>query len=205
MIAASELRPNPWNPNVMDEQMRQKERASIQRYGFIDPITVRYNPAQTPYEIVDGEHRFEEGRGLGMTVFPCWNLGVVDDDTARELTPILNELRGRHDEKKLGDLLKDLMKRRDESDLRAIMPFDKARFDSLIGTKTIDWGALEQGRASGPMMGKPSGERWVERVYRMPADVAEVVDQAIERAKGEASADNDWQGLEFVCAEYLGS
>lgn len=206
MLAAHELRPNTWNPNRMDDVAEAKERASIRRYGFVVPIVVRYSPAETPFEIIDGENRFTIGKDMGINVFPCWNLGTVDDDTARELTPILNELHGRPDEDKLGSLLKDLLKRRDEGELRAVMPFDRERFDRLAGKlKDIDWGALEQKRTSGPQAGQPSGERWVERVYRMPADVAEVVDQAIARAKEEADAGNDWQGLEYICAEYLGS
>jgi hypothetical protein len=192
----------------MDPETAEKERLSIHRYGFLDPLTVRFNPLEGDpyhqYEIIDGEHRFRIAAKEGMTWFPCWVVDV-DDDTAMELTAILNELRGRPNENKLKDLLSGLIKRRDEGELRAVMPFDKERFDALVGAKTIDWGALEQKRVSGPTPGAPSGERWVERVYRMPADVAEVVDNAIARAKGEADADNDWQGLEYVCAEYLGT
>jgi hypothetical protein len=39
----------------------------------------------------------------------------------------------------------------------------------------------------------------------MPADVAEVVDQAIAKAREEADVKNDWQGLEILAAEYMGS
>lgn len=186
-----------------------KLRYIIRKYGFLDPLTVRAHKIadggpRDGFQIIDGEHRFDIGLSEGILDFPCWVISV-DDDTARELTPILNEMRGRHDDQKLGSLLKDLLKRRDEGELRAVMPFDKTKFDQLVGSKTIDWGALEQGKAPGQHAGKPSGEKWVERVYRMPADVAEVVDEAIEKAKGEADAENDWQGLEYVCAEYLGS
>ncbi len=194
----------------MTKAEEDKLRHIIRTKGFLDPLTVRSRKGingtlDDIYEVIDGEHRLSIGIDEGLTWFPCWLIDV-DDATARELTPILNEMRGHHDADKLGTLLKDLLKRRDEGELRAIMPFDRERFDELIGNrKPIDWGALEQKRTSGPGAGQPSEQRWVERVYRMPADVAEVVDQAVTKAKEEADVDNDWQGLEYVCAEYMGS
>ena len=116
------------------------------------------------------------------------------------MTPILNELHGTADSEKLGALLKDLATRQSEVELRAVMPFARERFDELIGAITVDWGALENQRAK---LGD-NEERWVARVFRMPAEAAEVVDQAIDKAKGEADASNDWQGLEFIAAEFMG-
>lgn len=197
VLPADQLRPNSYNPNVMDAETRQKERLSILTFGFVSPLIVREADG---YEIVDGEHRWEIGMELGMTEFPCWNLGPIDDDTAMQLTPILNELHGQPDERKLSVLLKTLMERRPEQELRAIMPFDRARFDELIGEITVDWEALEKKRRE---LGDGE-ERWVERVYRLPADAAEVVDQAIAKAKTEADSTNDWQGLEFIAAEFMG-
>jgi hypothetical protein len=189
----------------MTPEEESKLRHIIRTYGFLDPLTVRPFPDRMGFfQVIDGEHRLAIGAGEGIEDFPCWVV-EADDTTARELTPILNEMRGHHDEKKLGSLLSDLMKRRDEDSLRAVMPFSKDRFDQLVGVKSIDWGALEQKRVTGNGAGQPSGERWVERVYRMPADVAEVVDQAIAKAREEADVKNDWQGLEILAAEYMGS
>lgn len=197
-LLADELRPNSYNPNVMSDETRDKERLSILTFGFVSPLIIREAGG---FEIVDGEHRWEIGMELGLTEFPCWNLGPISDDTAKQLTPILNELHGSPDSEKLGALLKDLATRVSEPMLRAVMPFDRQRFDQLIGEITVDWGALEQKRAG---MDSASEERWVERVYRMPADAADVVDQAIEKAKGEADAKENWQGLEYISAEFMG-
>lgn len=175
-------------------------RVEIQRFGFVVPMIVRPHPIhEDGFEIIDGEHRYEIGRGLGLEWFPCWVIDV-DTDTAMQLTPILNELHGTADSDKLGALLKDLMTRQSEADLRVVMPFSRERFDELVGERSIDWDALGKERG----VGDPA-ERWVERVYRMPADAAEVVDQAVSKARQEADAANDWQGLEFIAAEFLGS
>lgn len=185
----------------MTEAEEAQLRVEIRRFGFLVPLIVRPHPEHMDgFEVIDGEHRLTVGADEGITDFPSWVIDV-DRDTAMQLTPILNELHGHPDSEKLGALLKDLMQRQPEQELREVMPFARERFDELIGAITVDWGALEQKRAG---MDTASEERWVERIYRMPADAAEVVDQAIERAKTEANASNDWQGLEFVAAEFLG-
>jgi ParB-like chromosome segregation protein Spo0J len=187
----------------MSAETRAKERLSIRRYGFVQPLIVREVGYQD-FQIIDGQHRWEIGQEEGLTEFPCWNLGLVEDDVARELTPILNELHGEPNPDALGALLKDLLQRRDEQELRAVMPFSRERFDDLIGERTVNWDALDQKRDQMAAASGGSGERWVERVYRLPADAAEVVDDAVARAKSEASAEHDWQGLELIAADFLG-
>lgn len=125
------LDPNPWNPNVQDEQTAKAERESIETYGFIDPVTVRVQPADAArFEIIDGEHRLIEAKALGHTVAPIVVLDV-DDDQARKLTIILNETRGDHDLALLGQLLADLSTRSTVDDLLVGLPYtadDLARF-----------------------------------------------------------------------------
>jgi hypothetical protein len=191
--------PNDWNPNVLSESERAKLIHVIRTFGFLDPLTVR--PIEDDfYQIIDGEHRWEVGTFEGLGWFPCWVINV-DRDTAMQLTPILNELHGTADADKLGALLKDLKERVSEQQLRDVMPFSRERFDAAIGAISVDWGALEQKRVA---QEHATEERWVERVYRMPADAAEVVDGAIERARTEAAGPTtDWQSLEYICAEFL--
>jgi len=187
----------------MTPEEESKLRIEIDRFGFVVPLIVRpifEVEGAVRWEVIDGEHRLAVGGSLGLYEFPCWVIDV-DTDTAMQLTPILNELRGSPNSDKLGALLRDLMSRQPEAELRITMPFSRERFDELIGERTVDWDALEQKRIGTE---QPSNERWVERVYRMPSDAAEVVDQAVDRAKSEADANNDWQGLEYIAAEYMG-
>jgi ParB-like chromosome segregation protein Spo0J len=194
------LVPNDWNPNVMADEERDRLRAVILEFGFLDPMTVRAHPNDaTRYQIIDGEHRWEVGVELGIEDFPC-TLVDVDRDTAMMLTPILNELHGQPDSQKLGALLKDLQERHSDTTLRELMPFSRQRFDELVGQISVDWGALEQKRRDAADV----EDRWVERVYRMPATAAEVVDQAVTKAREESGGTSDWQGHEFVAAEFMG-
>lgn len=211
------IRPNPWNPNAMDEAMFQKELASIRKFGFIDPLTVREMvETMTPemdgkrligheiitdrwYQIIDGEHRWKGADQLGYTELPCWNLGVIDDATAEELTIVLNETRGKSNEERLRAVLQDLVARRGGEDpVREIMPFSRERFDEIMGRMRVDWDQLEKRRESLKTEG-----RWKELVYRMPYDAAKVVEDAVDRVREREGFDDTWRALEMICADSL--
>jgi hypothetical protein len=194
-VLVEDLTPNSWNPNRMDEFMYQKELASMRAFGFVDPITVR-QLTDGLFEILDGEHRWRAAQELGMKMVPAWNLGVVPDGIAKQLTIVLNETRGRADEQKLSALLADLLTSESSADLMENLPFDPERFNALTGGK-FDWQELEDPTSD------ESEAQWVERIYRMPIDAARVLDQALERIKGGEGM-SDAQALEALAADYLG-
>lgn len=214
------IRPNKWNPNAMDDEMYAKAIESIHEFGFVDPVTVRTELDIADalfYELIDGEHRWKAGqdhgncvrgkkrgeweRHRGLAKLPITNLGVVTDDVAQQLTIVLNETRGTYDPKKMGELLVDLATVKPIADLVAVLPFDKPKFEELAALPTIDWGAVTPRRSSQP---KGQGERWVERVYRLPAGAAETLDQAIRRVH-EDDGSPDWQALQTIANHFLRS
>src|SRR5438045_6741 len=75
VVPVDAIEPNPWNPNAMDKAMFEKELASIRKYGFVDPLTVREVDfiGHRHYEIIDGEHRWKAAKQLGYAELPCWN------------------------------------------------------------------------------------------------------------------------------------
>ncbi len=191
------LQPNKWNPNRMDEFMYEKELSSMRAFGFVDPITVR-QLADGLFEILDGEHRWRAAQDLGMKMVPIWNLGNVPDATAKQLTIVLNETRGRSDNDKLSALLKDLLESESRADLMENLPFDAERFRALTGSD-FDWAQLDMDEEELP---EAEQSHWVERIYRMPLEAAQVLDQALAKIKeGDMS---DAQALEALAADYLG-
>lgn len=193
-VTLEELRPNPWNPNRMDEAMYAKEMASIRKFGMVDPITVRQTDGG--YEIIDGENRWKALNDLGRSSAPVFNLGWVDDATAMQLTVVLNETRGSPEKEKLSDLLKDLLKSETTEELLDVLPFSRESFDKLIDLPPFDWESFEDQTPS------HGSDAWVERIYRLPAEAAKVLDQAIARAKEDAETP-DGVALERIAAEFL--
>jgi ParB-like chromosome segregation protein Spo0J len=204
LIEAKYLRPNPWNPNRMTQVMRTKARESIERYGFIDPLLVR-EVGLRDYQIIDGEHRFDEGKALGLTEFPCVNLGLIDDADAKKLTIVMNELHGQADPTKLGDLLGEILSDTGLTELLVAMPFDDKVLAGYLQTPLPSLPPL--GAPPGSHQPSPAGEDkpvWAERLFRMPKEVALVIDEALEKAK-DGEEIEQWQALERVAADYLAS
>lgn len=190
-VAVTSIRGNSWNPNRMDPTMYRKELASIRKFGFVDPVTVRI--VEGGFEIIDGEHRWRAAKELGYTEIPIYSLGLMAEAQAKQLTIVLNETRGRSDPKRLGSVLRDLLETEPKTDLLDLLPYSPPIFDKLTGAMELeDWDQ--------PALAPTTG--WLERTYRLPAEAAEVIDEALAKAKnGEELA--DWQALELVAADFL--
>jgi hypothetical protein len=196
VIALDKLKPNSWNPNVMNDAMYRKELASIKKFGYVNPMLVRDLGAW--YEIIDGEHRWKALKQLAYSEAEVTVIEGLTDEEAKQLTIVLNETRGTADPEKLGSLLGDLLRNVPKADLLDVLPFDPIAFDRLAGLDTFDWGTLADKGGDGDT----DHARWVERTYRLPKDAALVIDEAIEKAK-DGEEYPDWQALEYVAAEYI--
>lgn len=130
------LKPNTWNPNKQSDFMFQKEKASIQEFDFIDPVTVRELNGEL--EIVDGEHRWKAAKQLGRKTILIVNLGVISKAQAQTLTDVMNNLRGRYDPYRQARLIQEVLSR--APDLRKVLPYKDEQIDRY--TKTIDWDKL---------------------------------------------------------------
>jgi ParB-like chromosome segregation protein Spo0J len=178
----------------MDAEMFAKERASIREFGFVDPLTVR--GLHDRYQVIDGEHRLRGGIEEGFDELPCVVVDV-DDDTAKQLTIVLNETRGTANVAKMGELVKGLAEKFDRVTLQQVMPFSAERVAEMLGErKAVDFSGLAKPYA------KPNREHYVERVFRLPRESAATVDGAIERAMKEHGLEQSWEGLEVIATEY---
>ena len=199
-IRVRDLVPNPWNPNRMDDEMLRKEVESIKAFGFVDPITVR--PFGKIFQIIDGEHRWKAASELGLAEVPCIVLDV-DDETAEQLTIVLNDLRGKPNEERLAALVRDLSTRRSMLDLERVLPYKRERLAEMIAERKadFDWDALKRPK---PEEKQEEARQWVERVYRLPHTAAQVIDDAIGKVRTGEDISDDWRALELICADYLG-
>lgn len=204
---------NPWNPNKMDDPTRSAARESIATFGFIDPITVREHPElDGHYQIIDGEHRWQEARELGYEHLPAVIL-TVDNAAAKKLTIIFNETRGEADSVLLGTLLADLQRELGDDDLRVGLRYDPRELQHLLALADEDWAGYDpagEGDGDGSGDGGDEGD-WRTLTFRVPPGVADVYGQARERAiaGGDVTADGkderviDGLVLEVLAAGYL--
>lgn len=112
MIDMDEIKPNPWNPNSMNADLFNELTRDIEEYGFVQPILVANAPEEKDYkyQIVDGEHRYDALKILGVDKMPCYIVDL-DEDHQKFKTVRMNRLRGKMDTKKFTSLVEDLMNR----------------------------------------------------------------------------------------------
>lgn len=171
---------------------------SIKEHGFVDPVTVR-TTANHGIQIIDGEHRWKAAIDLDLGLIPIFDLGPITDHAAQKLTILMNELRGTPNQQKLSSLLKDLAGSEPIEALIESLPFTAESLKGMIGLDGFEW------PASLTPNERPEGEKregFVERTYRMPKSAAEILDQALTKAKdGEDMADA--RALELIAADFL--
>lgn len=196
-VGINQLRPNTWNPNAQTDFIFDKELNSIATFGFIDPITVRQTDDPNVFEIVDGEHRWKAAKHLGLTEVPITNLGNVPNHLVQQLTVILNETKGTFDDKKMGELLTELMNTPGLSidDLRKNLPFTELEFDTLVNKVDIDWDQIDP-NLSAPGEIKP--DDFEEIKLMVPEGIAEQFWDQLHRIKVALYPDQDPKDVSYI-------
>jgi ParB family chromosome partitioning protein len=179
-IEVGKLKPNPWNPNRMSDEMFHKLREYIKREGMVEPIVVR--PDGDGFEILGGYHRWLICKELRFDTVPCVVV-ELDDRRARILSINLNELKGQSLPQLLAELIHDLSREVTLDDLETQLPYSLSELkDSLEILKLPDgldaW--LEEEAA------RQERERPV--ILSFVVDDAEPVERALEEASSKHTA-----------------
>lgn len=128
------LKPNPWNTNVVSPENEEKLEQSIERFGMFKPVVVRTLEDGT-LQILGGEHRAEVAANRGMLEVPVINLGIIDDNKAKEISLVDNGRYGADDTLKLADLLEELG---GAEIVSPFTPFSSAELDAIFSSSSID-------------------------------------------------------------------
>lgn len=139
-VDPSTLRKNPWNTNKVSPDNEAKIRASLERNGMFKPIIVRELEGQAGYEIIGGEHRWEQAIALGFTDVPVVNLGPISEKQAKEVGIIDNARYGADDAMGLADLLRELGT---VEELQDFLPYGEVDLTTLFSASDIDLSALD--------------------------------------------------------------
>lgn len=139
-VAVSSLRKNPWNTNKVSPENELKIRESIARNGMFKPIIVREVEGVPGYEILGGEHRWEQAVELGASEVPVANLGFISEKQAKEIGLIDNARYGADDTLSLSELLKEIG---DVPELQSFLPYGQADIDAIFSASVIALDDLE--------------------------------------------------------------
>lgn len=113
----AKLKPNPWNPNEMDDFTFQSLKHGFETDGWlVSQSLLVWGKDETGERrdlIIDGEHRWLAATQLELAKGPCVFIDGIDEDAAKELTIKLDNKRGKFNRSKLAGIVTELLKRRE--------------------------------------------------------------------------------------------
>lgn len=180
-VSTTELAPNPWNPNKQSDFMFERQQESLRQMSFLDPILVRSSGGRL--EIIDGEHRWRAAQEVGQDVVSVIDLGEVPDHEAKQLTILLNELRGKPERTALAALINELLEGEGADLARAVLPYTEAEMTAFAEMTSFDWSTLDDGAPPGDQDGAEGAEGGkVTFTVSLPQEGAQTLRTALERA-----------------------
>ncbi len=111
MIATKDLCFALGNRDTYDSHINKFETL-LSDYGFMDSLKVI--PGDGCYQIVEGQHRFEAGKRLGMTQFPCYVIDWLEGCDEDEIQNIIISLNANNKAWTIYDFVKSFADRGDE-------------------------------------------------------------------------------------------
>lgn len=96
-VPVDKLEPNDWNPNRMSEGKFNELVDEIREDDFDDPLKVVPHPDPKKsddgyYLIIDGEHRWQAARILGLATVPCAVKDKWEDTTVQQVKTVRRNL-----------------------------------------------------------------------------------------------------------------
>jgi hypothetical protein len=134
-VDTGELRANDYNVNIVTPENEARLETSFDRFGIFKPIIVRQVENIPGYEIIGGEHRWHIARRRGLKTVPIWNLGYIDDKTAKEISIADNARYGVDDTLSLADLLQELG---DAEEIKSFLPYSDIDLTSIFSASDIE-------------------------------------------------------------------
>lgn len=124
----------PWNSNIMDPEMLDYLRESINRYGLTQNLVVR--PASNEkYEVLSGNQRLTVLKEMGISPIPCVIVNL-DDPHARLLAQALNHIHGDDDLGLRAELIRNVLDKLPESNILSLLPLTPAGLNAIAGIGT---------------------------------------------------------------------
>ena len=108
-VPINQIKPAKYNPRKWDNQQIEALKASIQKFGIVDPLIVNIAPKRTG-TLIGGHFRWYVAKELGYKQVPVVYVNIPDIEKEKELNIRLNKNTGEWDLDLLSDFDDDLLK-----------------------------------------------------------------------------------------------
>lgn len=129
----SELKSPPWNPRFISDYQLAALRASIEKWGYVDPIVVN----EATGNVVGGNQRLKAMKALGYEEADVVVIAVPAGAEEKALNIALNKIGGDFEETKLAEIMEELM--RGPPDLVGLTGFTQEEVHDLLNLEMPDF------------------------------------------------------------------
>lgn len=190
-VDPAQLKPNPWNTNVVSPENESKIEESLSRFGAFKPILVR-ELADGTLEILGGEHRTRAATKLGHKQVPVINLGRITDNEAKEIGLVDNGRYGADDTISLAKLLEELG---NKDELATFLPYTSDDLDKIFTSADVDLDSLgipdeDTSPGAGPAGPAPVATHTTMK-YRVRMEDAQFISEKLQRVMKEQGFTKD--------------
>jgi len=195
LVEIKNIKPNEYNPNVLETPLMEQLTSRIKEEGFLQPILLREIKDKGKYEIIDGEHRFLAGQKVGYDKLPAI---IVDKELPEAMisTINMNKLRGQFDTLKLAEVIHELNKTYSIEELEEKLGYTPEQLKGMENLLSYDFDSLSDEGVEG--LEEPELEE-IEFKLMLTKKQAEVIEDAIDLTGRKDRA----EGLVTICMEYL--
>lgn len=138
IISLENLEKAEWNYKTEDEEMGKKLEENIKSNGQIENIIVR-NKGNNKWEVVNGNHRYDVFKKIGITDIVVYDLGECSIEEAKLKAVLTNETKFGVDVIKLGKIIKDISLNFNFDEVKKSLPFDDLQIDSYLKLDNFSW------------------------------------------------------------------
>lgn len=165
------VKPNPWNPNTMSEDMKESLLYGLKRDGWLaSQALLVWGTDETGVRqdlIIDGEHRWIAATGEGLVKGPMVFLDGLTEVEAKALTIKMNQKRGEWNPEMLAGVVKELDLALETDDLALDLGLGDDFVMEMLSAPAIDLEGKDGTKPTAPEpggTGMPSGSSHVKQV-----------------------------------------
>lgn len=132
IVKVEDLNKNQFNYKGQNPEMSRKLRNNLEKIGLVENLIVR-QLNNGSFEIVNGEHRYDELLNLNKKHAVVYNLGKVSEKEAIRICIETNETNFDTDQYRLGQLLDNIEQAGNETfaELEEYMPFSEEEMQNF--------------------------------------------------------------------------
>lgn len=178
-----------WNYKTDSDEKKAVLLQNIKRNGLIQNLIVRELPTGF-FEVVNGNHRFDALKDMGVESAHCYNVGKISELHAQRIAVETNETNFDTDQVKLGRIFTALNEEFSTEDLLTTMPYTETEFDMYKNLGSFDFDAYGSTSEGGDVDATTEGdgeeageEKWVDLTIHLPESVAKLWESQVYRVK----------------------